>query len=138
MANIAIQHFDADQTALHAVFQIATAVVLLIPTFSTTSSTDRLLSGLSAKKRLIRSRVLGSIPLVEGEGRIPLRAVKQAIQRMLVNHFDLLHGVDKAHKTLQRCVQALEKNGFNQVVESAAAHGMAAGLHIAGGGDENH
>jgi predicted amidohydrolase YtcJ len=56
---------------------------------------------------------------------------------MLVDDLYLLHGVDEAHKPLQRGVQALEKDRFNQVVKRAAAHGMATGLHIAGGGDEN-
>ena len=64
--------------------------------------------------------------------------VKQAIQRMLVDHLHLLHGVDETHKPLQRGVQALEKDGLNQVVKRAAAHGVAARLHIAGGGDKDH
>ena len=35
-------------------------------------------------------------------------------------------------------MQALEKDGLDEVVKRAAAHGVAAGLHIAGGGDEDH
>ncbi|MNR21302.1 hypothetical protein D3C85_1381960 [compost metagenome] len=46
--------------------------------------------------------------------------------------------MDQQHETFQRRPQALEKDRFDEVVKRAAAHGVAAGLHIAGGGDKNH
>ncbi len=57
---------------------------------------------------------------------------------MLVHIGHLAHRLHQQHKAFQRGAQAVKKDRLEQIVQRAAAHRMATGLHIARGGNKDH